>query len=118
MPVEITGGLGRRKGLGEELSWGWFAPGSFDSQDEPFGRTQGEPFGWTQGKPFGAQGNLKPRPPEEWRRADPPFANITFRFEACEKFAAEVLRTSPVKTTGVQTPDLIGCPQNDKRRTE
>src|SRR5882762_4011562 len=45
-------------------------------------------------EPFGSQGNLKPRPPEEWRRADPLFANITFRFEACEKFAAEVLRTS------------------------
>src|SRR6266403_1565842 len=27
----------------------------------------------------------------------------------------EVLRTSPVKTTGVQTPDLAGCPQDDKR---
>src|SRR5882762_11557599 len=49
---------GRRKGLWEELFWGWFAPGSFDSQGEPFGRTQG--------KPFGSQGNLKPRPPEEW----------------------------------------------------
>ena len=71
-------GLGRRKGLGEELFWGGFAPGPFGSQ----------------GEPFGAQGNLKPRPPEEWRRADPPFANITFRFEACEKFSAEVLRTS------------------------
>jgi len=27
--------------LGEELFWGWFAPGPFDSQDEPFD-SQGE----------------------------------------------------------------------------
>jgi hypothetical protein len=57
--------------LGEELFWGWFAPGPFDSQDE-----------------------LKPRPRKERRRTDPPFANSAFRFEVCEKFAAEVLRTS------------------------
>jgi len=25
----------------------------------------------------------------------------------------EVLRTSPVNSTGVLTPDLVGCPQND-----
>src|SRR5882672_5410959 len=25
----------------------------------------------------------------------------------------EVLRASPVNTTGVQKPDLVGCPQND-----
>jgi hypothetical protein len=73
MPVEITvGGLGRRKGLGEELFLGWFASGPFGS----------------------AQDKLKPRPPEERRRKDGPFANSAFRFEACEKFAAEVLRTS------------------------
>jgi hypothetical protein len=28
----------------------------------------------------------------------------------------EVLRASPVNTTGVQTLDLIGCPQNDNAR--
>jgi len=28
-------------------------------------------------------------------------------------FAVEVLRASPAKITGVQTPDLVGCPQND-----
>jgi len=28
-------------------------------------------------------------------------------------FAVEVLRASPVKVTGVHTPDLVGCPQND-----
>ena len=28
-------------------------------------------------------------------------------------FVVEVLRASPVNTTGVQTPDLVGCPQND-----
>src|SRR6202051_3399800 len=28
-------------------------------------------------------------------------------------FWGEVLRSSPVNTTGVQTPDLVGCPQND-----
>ena len=26
----------------------------------------------------------------------------------------EVLRASPVNNTGVQTTDLVGCPQNDK----
>jgi hypothetical protein len=30
-----------------------------------------------------------------------------------ETFAIEVLRASPAKITGVQTPDLVGCPQND-----
>ncbi len=65
LPVEITGGWVRaEKGIGGRIVLGWFAPGSFDSQDEPFGRTQGEPFD-SQGKPFGAQGNLKPRPPKE-----------------------------------------------------
>ena len=29
------------------------------------------------------------------------------------KFVIEVLRASPVKATGVQIPDLVGCPQND-----
>jgi hypothetical protein len=28
-------------------------------------------------------------------------------------FAVDVLRASPVKTTGVPNPDLVGCPQND-----
>src|ERR1700741_3086711 len=28
-------------------------------------------------------------------------------------FVVEILRASPVKTTGVQTPDRIGCAQND-----
>jgi len=50
MPVEITGAwLRAEKGIGGRIVWGWFAPGPFGSQ----------------GKPFGAQGNLKPRPPEE-----------------------------------------------------
>ena len=30
-----------------------------------------------------------------------------------EEANVEVLRASPVDTTGVQTPDLVGCPQND-----
>jgi hypothetical protein len=29
-----VGGLGRRKGLGEELFWGWFAPGPFGSAQD------------------------------------------------------------------------------------
>jgi hypothetical protein len=58
VPVEITGAWVRgRKGLGEGLFWGWFAPGPFDSQ----------------GEPFNSQDELKPRPPKERRRADPPF---------------------------------------------
>ena len=28
--------------------------------------------------------------------------------------AIEVLRRTPVKTTGVQTPDLVGSPQDDR----
>jgi hypothetical protein len=46
-------GLGRRKGLGEELFWGRFAPG-------PFGGTQGRPFD-SQGEPFDSQGERKLR---------------------------------------------------------
>jgi hypothetical protein len=30
-----------------------------------------------------------------------------------ERVEVEVLRASPVNGTGVRTPDLIGCPQND-----
>jgi hypothetical protein len=57
MAVEITGGWVRaEKGIGGRIVLGWFAPG-------PFGGTQGEPFG-------SAQDKLKPRPPEERRRAD------------------------------------------------
>src|SRR5258705_3959142 len=107
MPVEITGAWFRAgKGIGEELFWEWFAPGSLEAQAEP----------------FGSQGNLKPRPPEEWRRADPPFANITFRFEACEKFSAEVLRTSlsdALRMTSVGRSETKKTPScgGRKRRT-
>jgi hypothetical protein len=111
MPVEITGGwVRRRKGLGEELFWGWFAPGPFGSaqdrlkpracgrakngslrcvadapnygaeekighsgRDDNGGEEMSEPFA-DQGEPFDSQGNLKPLPPEERRRADPPYA--------------------------------------------
>jgi hypothetical protein len=31
-------------------------------------------------------------------------------------FEVEVLRASPVKSTGVQTPDLVGCPENGTLR--
>ncbi len=49
MPVEITGAwVWAEKGMGGRIVLGWFAPGSFDSQDE-----------------------LKPRPPKERRRVDP-----------------------------------------------
>jgi len=34
----------------------------------------------------------------------------------CGATEVEFLRASPVNTTGVQTPDLIGCPQNDNHR--
>jgi hypothetical protein len=36
------------------------------------------------------------------------------KLQVGETFEVEVLRASPVKTTGVPKPDLIGCPQNDK----
>ena len=58
MPVEITGAWVRaEKGIGGRIVLGWFAPGPFDSQ----------------GEPFEAQDELKPRPPKERRRADPLF---------------------------------------------
>jgi len=31
-----------------------------------------------------------------------------------EIFEVEILRTSPAESTGVQTADLVGCPQDDK----
>jgi hypothetical protein len=63
MPVEITGAWVRaEKGIVGRIVLGRFAPGSFDSQDEPFD---------SQGEPFDSQGELKPRPPKERRRADP-----------------------------------------------
>ena len=55
MPVEITGALVRaEKGIVGRIVLGRFAPGSFDSQ----------------GEPFDSQGELKPRPPKERRRGD------------------------------------------------
>jgi len=42
MPVEITGAWVRaEKGIAGRVVLGWFAPGSFDSQGEPFD-SQGE----------------------------------------------------------------------------
>jgi len=35
------------------------------------------------------------------------------RWVLVEIVEAEVLRASPVKTTGVPIPDLVGCAQND-----
>jgi hypothetical protein len=61
MPVEITGAWVRaEKGIGGRIVLGWFAPGSFDSQDEPFDSqdkpfdSQDKPFGGAQGEPFGS----------------------------------------------------------------
>jgi hypothetical protein len=43
MPVEITGAWVRaEKAIGGRIVLEWFAPGSFESQDEPFGQTQSE----------------------------------------------------------------------------
>jgi hypothetical protein len=33
--------------------------------------------------------------------------------KSCSRAKVEVLRASPVNTTGVQTPDLVGCAQDD-----
>jgi len=35
------------------------------------------------------------------------------RGEICGRVEVEVLRASLVNATGVRTPDLVGCPQND-----
>jgi hypothetical protein len=37
------------------------------------------------------------------------FPQVEFR----GSFEVEILRASPVKTTGVQTPDLVGSARND-----
>ena len=77
MPVEITGAWVRaEKGIVGRVVLGWFASGSFDSQDEP-STLRVNPSALRMNpsilrvNPSILSVNLKPRPPKERRRADP-----------------------------------------------